>query len=241
MTTARRSGEGRAVRTKRQEILAVIVRVVWSMSLVRIVNLNVQSPAAGSAMSPTAWKSVIRSSGTWIGSIPLAGSAAVPVHSTTVSGLLSGVYAYRWIELLPTVAGKMSTCSAMVLLVSVWDTVLLVVAVPAASAVRGGAICTSAEVTPSTTAMMPSSTRTTRRNPRGAASAVRARTIRRETAATPSTHAASPTLIRISRPYVLENRPSSEDTSISACTTPARISAVTAVAAHRDQMGRIAP
>ena len=39
------------------------------MSLVRTVNLSVHSPAIGSAMSPIAWKSVIRSSGISIGSM----------------------------------------------------------------------------------------------------------------------------------------------------------------------------
>src|SRR3954469_587802 len=118
------------------------------MSLVRAVILKVHSPADGSAMSPTAWKSVIRSSGIGIGSMPFDSSAAVAVHSTTVSGLLSGVYAYRWIELLPTVAGNTSTSIAIVGLVSVFDTVVVAVAaVSAASAVRGGAICTRAAVT----------------------------------------------------------------------------------------------
>src|SRR3954468_24413547 len=126
------------------------------MSLVRTVNLNVHRPADGSAMSPIAWKSVIRSSGTSIGSIPFAGSAAVADHSTTGSGLLSGVYAYRWSELLPTVAGYTSTCRDTVLLLIVRLTVWVVVcAVSAASAVRGGGICTSAAVTPRITAVMP--------------------------------------------------------------------------------------
>src|SRR6188768_3273410 len=141
MTMARSAGADRAIgKSGCQEILAVIVRVDWSMSLVRTVNFNVQSPAAGSAMSPIAWKSVIRSNGTSIGSMPLAGSAAVAVHSTTGSGLLSSVYAYRWIELLPTVAGKTSTCSDTDLSVMVCEIVVEVVALCAALAVRGGGI-----------------------------------------------------------------------------------------------------
>src|SRR3954471_3508056 len=112
-----------------------MVSVDWSISLVRTVNFNVHSPAAGSAMSPIAWKSVIRSSGTSIGSMPFAGSAAVAVHSTTGSGWLSGVYAYRWIELLPTVAGNTSTWSDTESPEIVCEIVVDVVAVSAAAAV----------------------------------------------------------------------------------------------------------
>src|SRR5689334_7482682 len=135
-------------------------------------------------------------------------------------------------ELFPTVAGKMSTWMAIVLLVSVWLTVEVVEPVSAASAVRGGAICTSTEVTPSTTAVIANSTPTSRRRPRGFSSAERDFTIRRENQATTSTTAASATLTKIILPYVLLTNPSSEDTSISACTTPARISALTAVDAQ---------
>src|SRR5689334_18608534 len=97
-------------------------------------------------------------------------------------------------ELLPTAAGKMSTCSDVVPLVSVRDTVAVVVAADcAASAVRGGEICTSAAVTPSTTAVTASSARTDRRRVRGPACAVRSLTSLREYAATASTAAARPT------------------------------------------------
>src|SRR5689334_21032736 len=130
------------------------------MSLVRAVNRNVHCPAEGRAISPIAWKSVIASIGIWIGSMLLDGSAAVADHSTTLRGLLSGVNAYTWIVLLPTVAGKTSTCRAIALFEMVWVIAVVAAAVWAASAVRGGDTCTSAEVTPSTIAVIASSAST---------------------------------------------------------------------------------
>src|SRR4030095_1694806 len=110
----------------------------------------------------------------------------------------------RWIELLPTAAGYTSTCTAIVEFRSVCVIVLDTVADSAASAVRGGGICTSAAVTPSTTAVIPSSIRIARRRRPGPVSAGRDRTSLREYAATAIAAAASPALTRISRPYVLE-------------------------------------
>ena len=59
------------------------------MSLVRTVNFSVHSPAVGRATSPMAWKSVMRSSGTSIGSMFLPASAAVAAESATTSTTVS--------------------------------------------------------------------------------------------------------------------------------------------------------
>ncbi len=110
-----------------------------------------------------------------------------------------------------------------------------------ADAVRAGVVCTSTEVSASTTAMPATSISTARRSGRGSSGAARLRTRLRENAATPMTAANSTTLAMISCPYAVVNRALSVETSISAWTTPARKRAVTASVAQRDQTGRIAP
>src|SRR3981189_549625 len=97
------------------------------------------------AIVPIGGSAEIRRTFASIGSMPSSGAEARTVHCWTVAGRPSGVDAYMWTSLIPTLAGCTSTESVNSLSVRVADWTVAVAA-DCGAADRAGVVCTNTEV-----------------------------------------------------------------------------------------------